>query len=539
MNFLKIKKTAAVILGSLLGSYLYLVPFFYDGKLRVGHWLESDANFHLSRLYGLNNAFSHPINYISFKGVGQGVNYFYPWLTFYPAHLLANLLHNEVAGFIAFLFMITCLTFVLSYYSARALFNSERCAVVFSIIYPFSAGRAVNVFQRADIGEIIAMAFFPVVLLCFYKLVLKAANDYWLLLAVSSALIIYSHVLSSIFLFFTLLLLLLCSWSQISNKAALLIAFLKSAFLTLGLTAFFWLPLLQQVHHLQITPPSIKKLADSAVDVSWLLTNSLSNSIGNGNSVLGLVLTVLFIGGALKLQQADYNYRVLWFVSAFLLFLTTNLFPWFLFQNTPIKMIQFPWRFIEVATLLISVSGTWLLRKTRNRNILLLLLLVLAIHTATSFNLRKGAVAVIDGQNYLTTVKNTESSDYYPLKSSQGYQETIAAKRFIVDQTAQNLKFHASNKQVQLQMLAKNKAQTVDTPFLRYLGTSVHVEGKKLPISTSPRGTVLIKVPAKSTQVTLTSSYTKLGNFSKVLSLFSLAITFLIGCWKYFKLLSN
>lgn len=51
-------------------------------------WLGIDMYFHMSRLEGLQNVFTNPINFQTYNGVGSGVNYFYPWLTYYPAILI-------------------------------------------------------------------------------------------------------------------------------------------------------------------------------------------------------------------------------------------------------------------------------------------------------------------------------------------------------------------------------------------------------------------------------------------------------------------
>ncbi len=40
-----------------------------------------DLSFHLSRIKGLSSIFEGPINYATFNNYGDGLNYFYPFLT--------------------------------------------------------------------------------------------------------------------------------------------------------------------------------------------------------------------------------------------------------------------------------------------------------------------------------------------------------------------------------------------------------------------------------------------------------------------------
>ncbi|MGC3549484.1 hypothetical protein ACPTGT_12390, partial [Enterococcus faecium] len=46
----------------------------------------------------------------------------------------------------------------------------------------------------------------------------------------------------------------------------------------------------------------------------------------------------------------------------------TNLFPWFLFQKTPISMLQFPWRILGIQIFFSSMNITLVfMKKTMNK----------------------------------------------------------------------------------------------------------------------------------------------------------------------------
>ncbi|GAJ26015.1 hypothetical protein JCM15457_922 [Liquorilactobacillus sucicola DSM 21376 = JCM 15457] len=523
MKTLKLKNSFLVVIGSLLGSYLYLVPFFYDKKMRVGNFLERDLNFHLSRLYGIGHAFSNPINYISFKGVGHGVNYFYPWLTFYPAYIFYKLFNNGTFSLIFFLFLLTFFTFITSYYSCKAAFKNNKAAAIFSILYTFSGYRAVDVFQRCDIGEIIAITFFPIILLSFYKIIIKYDFDYWLLLSLSFSLVIYSHVLSAVFLAFTLLLLLICLWANLEYKRTLLIKISESALLTIGLTSFYWLPMLQQMRFIEINPPAIRDLNFTALDLSWLINNSLNNSINIGGAILGLVLLTVFVVSSSRLKVEGYTYRVVWLITVVLILLSTKLFPWSLLQNTPLKIIQYPWRFLEVATLLISAIGAWLLKDTKTKNIILLLFLSLSINTSISFNITKESWFSVDKNTFMSSVIGKESLDYYPIISAGQNKDSIGNKEFVVNGKTKKVPFVASDTHVTIPVSPNKDGKFLNTPFLKYLGVHATIDGKETKVKTSNRGTVQLYVPKNSKKIIITSRYTRLGNVAKLISVFSLA----------------
>ena len=60
-----------------------LLAIFY--VVLGGHYLvsyqNSDLIIHLDRVLGLGGVWFHPINFKTFAQIGDGINYFYPWLT--------------------------------------------------------------------------------------------------------------------------------------------------------------------------------------------------------------------------------------------------------------------------------------------------------------------------------------------------------------------------------------------------------------------------------------------------------------------------
>lgn len=70
-----------VLLCSLLLSLLYVIPIAVFNKGLNG----ADLSFHLNRLLGMEGIYASPINFKAFYGIGLGVNYFYPFLTFFPS----------------------------------------------------------------------------------------------------------------------------------------------------------------------------------------------------------------------------------------------------------------------------------------------------------------------------------------------------------------------------------------------------------------------------------------------------------------------
>ena len=61
-------------------------PFiFYTIIWTLSIYTTGELSFHLSRIKGLSSIFEGPINYTTFNNYGDGLNYFYPFLTIIPA----------------------------------------------------------------------------------------------------------------------------------------------------------------------------------------------------------------------------------------------------------------------------------------------------------------------------------------------------------------------------------------------------------------------------------------------------------------------
>ncbi|BDP59641.1 hypothetical protein EfmJHP38_05790 [Enterococcus faecium] len=61
--------------------------------------VNQDTYFHLSRIIGLDNVWSSPVNFNNFDHHGTMMNIFYPWLTLYPAFLFYKMMGNLVLSY--------------------------------------------------------------------------------------------------------------------------------------------------------------------------------------------------------------------------------------------------------------------------------------------------------------------------------------------------------------------------------------------------------------------------------------------------------
>lgn len=84
-------------------SFAYVIPLFMS--MGIYHSVNQDTYFHLSRIIGLDNVWSSPVNFNNFDHHGTMMNIFYPWLTLYPAFLFYKMMGNLVLSYNIYYFL--------------------------------------------------------------------------------------------------------------------------------------------------------------------------------------------------------------------------------------------------------------------------------------------------------------------------------------------------------------------------------------------------------------------------------------------------
>ena len=334
---------------------LYIV-YLQNGHIMIG----DDYHFHQNRIEGLalsmkNGVLFPKISYFFIGGYGYASSLFYPdFYLYFPAVL--RLLGLSLANsFIIFAIGINLGTFIVTYISGRYMALSKMKSWLFSLLYTLSIYRLQDFFNRQALGELLAMSFFPLILASLY-LLKNGKTGRWLLLTIGMTGIGLAHFISleiaSIFIGLYILLNL-----KKFLKKEVIVAIVKAAGVTMLLLAFYLIPIFEQMRHVtfQVTSKPLTLISERSYSLRELLTNSFKNTVFHASSAnIGVILLlglVLYTG---MLFKRDAPNRTLIILALFFMLMTTNLFPWQLFDQTPLNTIQFPWRFLSIVTLLVA-----------------------------------------------------------------------------------------------------------------------------------------------------------------------------------------
>lgn len=361
-------------------SLIYIVLFVKSNQLFVG----DDRMFHLERLEEiyLNIKQGHLYSYIatnSFSQIGQAINAFYPPLVACVYAILRLIIKSPILTFYALIALEQFAGLSIAYYSGKKILDQTKSAFVFAIVLRFSTYVAYNDFTRFDIGEGWALVFMPLTFCGLYLITVK--NDYRCGI---TALILgltfqtYSHILLPVLTCGVLLLFYMLSFPVQNNKVNSIKAIMFSAVIYLLNCLYIIIPILV-MSRIKINAPEHNKLGNYSLAFSDFVNNSLSNTINFASPNIGFILILILLIGTpfmLKMGYISKSYLLLGFAFSIL---STNLFPWKLLSNTPIEIVQFPWRFLNFSLLFLSLYLAKVMGSFFNRRKYVLLITCLSV----------------------------------------------------------------------------------------------------------------------------------------------------------------
>jgi uncharacterized membrane protein len=291
-------------------------------------------------------------------GYGYPVFNFYGPGTFYLAEGLRLLGLSELTALMGTLGLLVVFGGGGMYLLARDVFGEPAGpwpALVSAVAYMYAPYLLTNVFIRAAIGEVGAQALLPWIFWSFRRLALDARPArYWLAAALSLGALACTHNITLIFLPPALLLYLAALWVQ-GGRAPRRLAWLAAGGLAaVGVSAFFWLPLIVERQYLAATAYGVARqfLAENA----WTWRNFLDTGLAFEYTFaipfqLGLAQLGLGLAGFFLARRRDAEWLTL-FALGLAACLGIGAWAVPLWLSSDILLVaQFPWRLLVLASL--------------------------------------------------------------------------------------------------------------------------------------------------------------------------------------------
>ena len=535
--FLQSDTAARKTILALSGIFLAVCYPLYTDYLIAGH----DLPFHLLRIEGIAEALKNgnplPVKIHPFwaKDYGYAVGTLYgDALLYFPA-ILRVLGFSVQTAYKYFAAAVNLGTVLISYFSFKTMFQSRKTGLLGCLIYSFSLYRLVDTYTRASVGEYCAMMFLPLVL-CGFFLAFSAEKSMRsikpvLLTALGLTGLIQTHVLScgmAAIIIIPVCIVLIRRVIRPYTFRALAGALLLTILLNMG----FLVPFLDYYGsdlnifsgQWQGSHGSLQANGLFPVQLFSLFQNSNGGAESTAAGIMGEMtpgMGILFLCGILlfcylllfhlqdlKKLQNFYPALLCLVIGCLLLYMSTYLFPWDRIASlggTAGKLLdnlQFPWRFLAFATVLLTFSTCFAVRAAEQiggiqtaRSAALGMLLLLAINCGWyfydfCFNSEPYRV-------YASTELNTMlmySYDYLPI----AVNPELIQENDIIPAGIDLLEAYQKHGTEITCHAATDQPGSIDFPLIyyRYYACTNLDTGEKMPVSAGYNGMLHVDFPA-------------------------------------------
>ena len=537
-----------VLLCSLLLSLIYVIPIAVFNKGLNG----ADLSFHLNRLLGMEGIYASPINFKAFYGIGLGVNYFYPFLTYYPFFVLYRLSHSVFLGYYIYQYLLTIITFLIAYYSVSNIMvieNKENkkdfAGLLFATLYTFSLYRLDNIVIRFATGEFIAYAFIPLVFYGLYN-ILKGDYRKWYILSIGMALVAYSHLISLLLTALLVGFIFIIAFVFVNSKKERLLSFIVATLSTISIFAFQLVLMGEQSLSNAIVKPQGVNLNATGHSLKDLLLNLNFDNNYTLPGFLVIVCLIISIIGVFKLQKYDILIFILTFI---LIILESPLVHWPENSEHIVSSIQFIWRLNTFITLFTAYLASKVFVSLSLRKEYLIGVLIGVIGLTTFFTVSQ-AQKTIEGPQ--TTFNNMPKEELLPVVINGDYHATdymLSTNGSISDYDAFQRKLRhevinlEDNQIVETKILFNSlktkliidsdKKLTVSLPFYAYKGLSVDLDRHSTSFSKAPDAGIEVVIPKGKHEIEVSYSYTILAKCFFLVSLVSTLAVVFYGIYIY------
>ncbi|MCI9462534.1 MAG: hypothetical protein HFI48_01440 [Lachnospiraceae bacterium] len=359
---------ACIILGvTLLAMSPMFSTYLYDGD---------DLCYHLARMEGLKDGILDgqiPVNILpdALKGNGY-LNAMYPYLFLYVGAFLRICRVSIGLSYKTVVFLANLGSAVCAYYAFKSLSKSRRTVILAVVLYTLMPYRFTNIFSRGDLGETLALTFWPLVVAGVYHVMLGDRKK-WPFLVIGFSGILQSHILSVTFVMgFCVIACVVFAVNVWKDRRYIEIG--KAAGMTILLNLWFLVPFLYYYFKEDLGTDVLRwsgyfeqSINPSNMAQTISLYNKQYFSLGLPLlGCLGIGIIYLICDKKEKKTGLDSYLIFLLVLGCILVYMTTGYFPSLEmsrngFLNSIMTMLQFPWRFLGPAcTCLLFVGALWL-----------------------------------------------------------------------------------------------------------------------------------------------------------------------------------
>ena len=481
------------------------VPCFKD-DLSVG----DDMYYHWERLTGLisslkSGQFPARMYPTMNNGYGGVAPVYYPDLFLYPLALLVMAGSSMQYAFHIYIIFTNLLTSFAMYALARRLLKNPEGALIAAMLYVLSVYRLTDLYSRSALGEVMAMAILPLVLLALLEIIYEDKRK-WPFLSIAAALLFRAHMITVLFAFVLCAGICLFSLKTIVSQKripSLVAAVLGALMLCMPILLPLWTftqsgvtaRMMMRTTSLKAIEPA--QLFFSSLDMNgeWPNEHLLNKAIELGIPLLAG--TVFYVYDEIKRPDKSSDGIVLKGFCVFGLiaaFMSTTWFPWDrvdIWTNYISKYIQFPWRLVLISVCLLTVPAAKSYAGLGSKA----MIVVLAFCLCTALPLERQLTL------HLETVPYGRTPEWLHLYGDYNFEGTIAslaAERDVRMEGEGEIQLISRVGDKMTVQLKTGSDTDVSLPLYAFEGYEVSFNGKKIESYRGAENRLTAKLPSNA-----------------------------------------
>ena len=380
-----IHNNITTFLGIIIISLLVSVFVFVNGMITGDDYL-----IHLARIEGVvqalkNGSFPVRMNSILNGGYGYPNSIYYCDLFLYIPAVLRIIGFSIDTSYKIYILLINILTTSTSYMLGSKVTGDNRKALLTALVYTTASYRLVDIYNRAAVGEYTAMAFYPIIALGMWSIYNDNAKVQCthkrkvMYLIIGMLGILFCHILSIEMGIIVLLCIIAVEWKKTVKQETLMI-FSEAAAFAVVIGLWFIVPFIDYYFRVDtsINGPAgvmnyIQEKGLRIGDYFAFFRYDYAKDCVSPTEIMqitpGLCLMIALLSGIILcfLGKADNIIRKLVVGAVITMFVTTQYFPWNTIESLPLGRffvsIQFPWRYVGVECIILTVLFAYMLKK--------------------------------------------------------------------------------------------------------------------------------------------------------------------------------
>lgn len=513
-----------------------------------------DTHFHMQRMQCLmdalkNNEFPIYLDNNSIENMGYPTKWFYPDILLVPFAVIGNFT-DIIFAYKSLYFTSTVLCGIFMFIAMKRILNNRFAAYISALVFTFSLYRMQDLFERMAVGEAISFTILPIVFLGLYEII-KGDYNKWYILAIGYSLMICNHIISTILMAIITIIILLISYKSFIKEKKRFLYLMFTGVATCFISAYFLYPMIEQAvsNTFYYTTHPTFTAAGSALPffvVLWglgtchIISNPYKFFVPAIGSILITLIFLRFFIWKKKSASLEFADKSI-ILGLFLLIITSEVFPWYIYPFYHLDIIQFPWRFYEFSSFFFALGGAVYLStfvekfKLRCLATLVIILATVGMIVQESYLMQSKANFTMEKPN-ITTDKFPRFNwglgflEYIPSSvPSADYLKARADKTIAQHNETTTTNFTKTGSVVNLDV-SNNQPEIIELPLIYYKGYRAKLDDKEIPVTQSKHG--LVELPVKqSGHIMVEYSGTLIQKVSPFISLISLFLTYI-----YYKL---